>query len=339
MLAAGIKASLEYVVEEEYSDEEDSEYDYSSDDDDDTDDDSIGGKKAGGETNAGKIKKAIIEVRRDAARIGGVFRYFNWIVKCDVRLSGFNLTPSLLLLLILPSPSLQVSSSDDDSSDTQDFVTEDNSAMMGGISGMGMMGGFGGMGMGMDMKMSGEDICARHKAMHAMGGRGGAGNTNSKDTWGDVSVGGGKASAKKTPTPAKPKKKKKEKEGNNDNGNDSDGSYEYNDESDIEDDVDAASKPPPAPAPKIHSRDQTLSDMFSPPDKILYDGVFQDARQFAKAQSKWLLVNIQRESDFACHALNRDVWKDGVVESIIADSFVFWQCDVDSTNREVSTLE
>ena len=212
-------------------------------------------------------------------------------------------------------------------------------AMMGGISGMGMMGGFGGMGMGMDMKMSGEDICARHKAMHAMGGRGVAGNTNSKDTWGDVSVGGGKASAKKTPTPAKPKKKKKEKEGNNDNGNDSDGSYEYNDESDIEDDVDAASKPPPAPAPKIHSRDQTLSDMFSPPDKILYDGVFQDARQFAKAQSKWLLVNIQRESDFACHALNRDVWKDGVVESIIADSFVFWQCDVDSTNREVSTLE
>ena len=33
--------------------------------DEDTDDDSIGGKKAGGETNAGKIKKVIIEVRRD----------------------------------------------------------------------------------------------------------------------------------------------------------------------------------------------------------------------------------------------------------------------------------
>ena len=32
-----------------------------------------------------------------------------------------------MLLLILPSPSLQVSSSDDDSIDTQDFVTEDNS--------------------------------------------------------------------------------------------------------------------------------------------------------------------------------------------------------------------
>ena len=104
MLEAGIKASLEYVVEEEYSDEEDSEYDYSSDDDDDTDDDSIGGKKAGGETNAGKRKEIIIEVRRDAARSGGVFRYFNWIVKCDVR---FNLTPSLLAP---PYPSLSLPS-------------------------------------------------------------------------------------------------------------------------------------------------------------------------------------------------------------------------------------
>ena len=72
--------------------------------DEDTDDDSIGGKKAGGETNAGKRKEIIIEVRRDAARSGGVFRYFNWIVKCDVR---FNLTPSLLAP---PYPSLSLPS-------------------------------------------------------------------------------------------------------------------------------------------------------------------------------------------------------------------------------------
>ena len=76
-----------------------------------------------------------------------------------------------------------------------------------------------------------------------------------------------------------------------------------------------------------HKNDRTLSDMFSPPENVLYHGGFQDARQFAKSQNKWLLVNVQSDAEFACHALNRDVWKDSVVQSIIADSFVFWQCD------------
>ena len=33
----------------------------------------------------------------------------------------------------------------------------------------------------------------------------------------------------------------------------------------------------------------------------------KQARKDAKAKNKWLLVNIQREDEFACHTLNRSV--------------------------------
>ena len=36
-------------------------------------------------------------------------------------------------------------------------------------------------------------------------------------------------------------------------------------------------------------------------------------------------MNIQSDSDFACHALNRDVWKDEMVESLVQSGFIFWQ--------------
>jgi len=38
-----------------------------------------------------------------------------------------------------------------------------------------------------------------------------------------------------------------------------------------------------------------------------------------------LLVNIQRDNEFSCHALNRDVWRDELVENLIGEGFIFWQ--------------
>jgi len=64
-----------------------------------------------------------------------------------------------------------------------------------------------------------------------------------------------------------------------------------------------------------HSRDQTLSDMFAPPKHLCFQGPFQAARTAAKESKRWLLVNIQSEADFACHALNRDVWGDEMVSA------------------------
>lgn len=69
-----------------------------------------------------------------------------------------------------------------------------------------------------------------------------------------------------------------------------------------------------------------LSDMFSPPDHIIFkEGGFDGARNMAKDNKRWLLVNLQRDSEFSCHALNRDVWRDELVENLIREGFIFWQ--------------
>jgi len=69
-----------------------------------------------------------------------------------------------------------------------------------------------------------------------------------------------------------------------------------------------------------------LSNMFAAPTHLIYKaGGFQGARAMAKDSRRWLLVNIQRDSEFASHALNRDVWRDELVENLIREGFIFWQ--------------
>jgi hypothetical protein len=69
-----------------------------------------------------------------------------------------------------------------------------------------------------------------------------------------------------------------------------------------------------------------LADMFAPPDHLIYkEGGFEGARTMAKDSKRWLLVNIQSESEFASHALNRDVWRDELIENLVREGFIFWQ--------------
>ena len=69
-----------------------------------------------------------------------------------------------------------------------------------------------------------------------------------------------------------------------------------------------------------------LADMFSPPLHLIHSaGGFQGARNFAKDSKRWLLVNLQSDSEFACHALNRDVWRDELCENLVREGFIFWQ--------------
>ena len=68
-----------------------------------------------------------------------------------------------------------------------------------------------------------------------------------------------------------------------------------------------------------------LTDMFSPPSYRHRGGGFQGARNVAKDARRWLLVNIQTVDDFACHALNRDVWGDELVENLVQEGFILWQ--------------
>jgi hypothetical protein len=69
-----------------------------------------------------------------------------------------------------------------------------------------------------------------------------------------------------------------------------------------------------------------LSDIFATPFHLTHSaGGFQGAINVAKDSKRWLLVNLQSDSDFACHALNRDVWRDELCENLIREGFIFWQ--------------
>jgi len=69
-----------------------------------------------------------------------------------------------------------------------------------------------------------------------------------------------------------------------------------------------------------------LSDMFAQPLNLMHTaGGFQGARNDARDARRWLLVNLQSDNDFACHALNRDVWRDELVENLVREGFIFWQ--------------
>jgi hypothetical protein len=101
------------------------------------------------------------------------------------------------------------------------------------------------------------------------------------------------------------------------NSNDDAVDLDSDDNSDESDDDQQNAHPTSAPS---------LSTMFSPPTHLMHRaGGFQGARNMAKDARRWLLVNVQNDSDFACHALNRDVWRDELVENLVREGFIFWQ--------------
>mmetsp|Transcript_54369 Transcript_54369/g.65439 ORF Transcript_54369/g.65439 Transcript_54369/m.65439 type:complete len:627 (+) Transcript_54369:36-1916(+) len=80
---------------------------------------------------------------------------------------------------------------------------------------------------------------------------------------------------------------------------------------------------------------QTLAGMFSPPSYVHRAGGFQGARAVARDARRWLLVNLQSDAEFACHALNRDVWNDELVTNLIQEGFIFWQShDANADGRQ-----
>lgn len=102
-----------------------------------------------------------------------------------------------------------------------------------------------------------------------------------------------------------------------DEEDDDNAQYDYDDDDDenMEDEEDNQGPSPSG-----------LADMFAAPSHLMHKaGGFQGARQVAKDSKRWLLVNIQKDSEFASHALNRDVWRNDLVENLIREGFIFWQ--------------
>ena len=87
----------------------------------------------------------------------------------------------------------------------------------------------------------------------------------------------------------------------------------------------ASSHAPEVNALVSKGKRRTLEELFKPPLDIMYKGDWQSARDAATAAKKWLLVNIQDAGEFQCQTLNRDVWSNDAVKTIVREHFLFWQ--------------
>ncbi|KAL3510266.1 hypothetical protein ACH5RR_029667 [Cinchona calisaya] len=73
-----------------------------------------------------------------------------------------------------------------------------------------------------------------------------------------------------------------------------------------------------------NSRDN-LASLYRPPFALIYQGPFEKAKDAARVQNKWLLVNLQSTREFSSHMLNRDTWANEAVAQTIKSNFIFWQ--------------
>eukprot|EP00602_Paraphysomonas_sp_CaronLab_P010279 CAMPEP_0185019474 /NCGR_PEP_ID=MMETSP1103-20130426/2081_1 /TAXON_ID=36769 /ORGANISM="Paraphysomonas bandaiensis, Strain Caron Lab Isolate" /LENGTH=366 /DNA_ID=CAMNT_0027549805 /DNA_START=53 /DNA_END=1153 /DNA_ORIENTATION=+ len=80
-------------------------------------------------------------------------------------------------------------------------------------------------------------------------------------------------------------------------------------------------------------RDMTLSRveasnvdwMFPPPNHLSFPRNLSEAKKAAMEDKKWILVNIQDHNEFSSHLLNRDVWTNETLVSLVRMNFLFWQ--------------
>lgn len=73
------------------------------------------------------------------------------------------------------------------------------------------------------------------------------------------------------------------------------------------------------------TRRNRLEDVFRPPVDLIYAGTFQMVKEFTKNENKWLIVNLQDNTEFLSLILNRDIWSYKELKSVIQKYFVFYQ--------------
>uniref|UniRef100_A0A914YY80 UAS domain-containing protein n=1 Tax=Panagrolaimus superbus TaxID=310955 RepID=A0A914YY80_9BILA len=85
-----------------------------------------------------------------------------------------------------------------------------------------------------------------------------------------------------------------------------------------------------ARAPK--KKEDPIERLFKPPRELMFLGTWERARDSAQANKTWLLVNLQKNSEFACACLNRDIWRNDIVKEIVKGNFLLWQAGDDSSD-------
>jgi len=91
---------------------------------------------------------------------------------------------------------------------------------------------------------------------------------------------------------------------------------------------------PASQGPSEPSRASRLAELFRPPYDLMSRLSWDEARDEGKDSQKWLLVNLQDMSDFNCQALNRDIWKDDAIKSLVQENFIFLQYDKSDFSAE-----
>lgn len=66
-----------------------------------------------------------------------------------------------------------------------------------------------------------------------------------------------------------------------------------------------------------------LARLFETPTDIMFMGDFDSAREFARADEKWLMVTVSDSTEFACEVMKRDVWRIPEVKTLIRENFIF----------------
>lgn len=84
----------------------------------------------------------------------------------------------------------------------------------------------------------------------------------------------------------------------------------------------------------LTSTQRRLAQLFKPPFDLIERTNLDGAKQKGRAEKKWILMNIQDQSEFQCQVLNRDFWSKPEIKHCVKENFIFLQFQNDSVNGE-----
>ncbi|CCG21171.1 Ubx5 protein [Candida orthopsilosis Co 90-125] len=85
---------------------------------------------------------------------------------------------------------------------------------------------------------------------------------------------------------------------------------------------------------ELTSTQRRLANLFRPPFDIISILTLDQAREKAKEENKWILINIQDSSEFQSQVFNRDFWSNSRIKQIVKENFIFLQYQRDSYDGE-----
>lgn len=88
---------------------------------------------------------------------------------------------------------------------------------------------------------------------------------------------------------------------------------------------------------ELTSTQRRLAQLFKPPFDLIERTNLDGAKLKGRSEKKWILVNIQDQSEFQCQVLNRDFWSQPSIKQIVKENFLFLQYQHDSPNGESYT--